>query len=54
VYLHVTPGGASWFYRYMLNGSAREMGLRPLALCGLKDSRAKALDAGHRALHKGV
>jgi hypothetical protein len=49
VYLHVTPGGASWFYRYMLNGSAREMGLRPLAL-----SRAKALDAGHRALHEGV
>ena len=45
LYLQVTPGGASWVWRYMLKGSAREMGLGPLALYGLKEARAKAHEA---------
>ena len=45
LYLQVTPGGASWVLRFMLDGKAREMGLGPLALYGLADARAKALDA---------
>jgi integrase len=53
LYLQVTPGGASWIYRYMLKGCAREMGLGPLALYGLHDARAKALDA-RRLRHEGV
>jgi integrase len=46
-------GGASWVLRYMLNGKAREMGLGPLALYGLADARAKALDA-RRLRHQGI
>jgi integrase len=53
LYLQVSSGGASWIYRYMLNGVAREMGLGPLALYGLKDARAKALDA-RRLRHEGA
>jgi Arm domain-containing DNA-binding protein/integrase-like protein len=53
LYLQVTPGGASWICRYMLRGRAREMGLGPLALYGLQDARAKALDA-RRLRHEGV
>jgi hypothetical protein len=53
LYLQVTPGGASWVLRYMLNGKAREMGLGPLALYGLADARAKALDA-RRLRHEGI
>jgi integrase len=53
LYLQVTDGGASWIYRYMLEGRAREMGLGPLALFGLKEARAKALDA-RRLHHEGV
>lgn len=52
LYLQVTRGGASWIYRYMLNGRAREMGLGPLALFGLQDARAKALEA-RRLRHEG-
>jgi hypothetical protein len=44
LYLQVTANGASWVYRFMLNGRAREMGLGPLSLFGLKDARAKALE----------
>ena len=36
LYLQITSGGASWIYRYMLNGRAREMGLGPLVLFGLR------------------
>src|SRR5437868_3894585 len=43
LYLQITEGGASWIYRYMLGGRAREMGLGPLALLGLSEARAKAL-----------
>ena len=46
LYLQVTKGGASWIYRFMLNGHAREMGLGSLALFGLQEARAKALDCG--------
>jgi integrase len=53
LYLQVTQGGASWIYRYMLGGRAREMGLGPLALFGLSDARARALDA-RRLRHEGV
>jgi integrase len=53
LYLQVTAGGASWVYRYMLNGRAREMGLGPLALYGLQQARAKALDA-RRLRHEGI
>jgi integrase len=53
LYLQVTPGGASWVLRYMLDGKAREMGLGPLALYGLADARAKALDA-RRLRHEGI
>jgi Arm DNA-binding domain len=53
LYLQVSSGGASWIYRYMLNGIAREMGLGPVALYGLKEARAKALDA-RRLRHEGV
>src|SRR5262245_4590913 len=53
LYLQVTEGGASWIYRYMLNGRAHEMGLGPLALYGLSEARAKALDA-RRLRHEGV
>ena len=53
LYLQVTEGGASWIYRYMLNKRAREMGLGPLALFGLAEARAKALDA-RRLRHEGI
>ena len=53
LYLQVTEGGASWIYRYMLNGRAHEMGLGPLALYGLSEARAKALDA-RKLRHEGV
>jgi integrase len=53
LYLQVTEGGASWIYRYMLNGRAREMGLGPLAVFGLSEARAKALDA-RRLRHEGI
>lgn len=45
LYLQVKNGGASWILRYQLNGRTRYMGLGPLALFGLRDARAKALDA---------
>jgi integrase len=53
LYLQVTKGGASWIYRYMLNGRAREMGLGPLTLFGLQEARAKALDC-RRLRHEGI
>ena len=53
LYLQVTEGGASWVYRYMLAGRAREMGLGPLALYGLSEARTVAHDA-RRLRHQGV
>jgi integrase len=53
LYLQVTRGGASWVFRYMLKGRSREMGLGPLALYGLQEARAKALDM-RRLRHEGI
>ena len=53
LYLQVTPNGASWIYRFMLNGRSREMGLGPLALFGLKEARERALGA-RRLQHAGT
>src|SRR6516164_835257 len=53
LYLQVTEGGASWLYRFMLNKRARWMGLGSLALYGLAEARALALDA-RRLRHQGV
>jgi len=54
LYLRVTPEGArNWVLRYMLDRRPRWMGLGPLALYGLADARAKALDA-RRKRHDGI
>ena len=53
LYLQVTEGGKSWIYRYTLDKRTREMGLGPLALYGLAEARAKALDA-RRLRHEGI
>jgi integrase len=53
LYLQITPRGASWVYRFMLAGKAREMGLGPLALYSLQEARSKALDA-RRLRHQGI
>jgi integrase len=54
LYLRITPEGArNWVLRYMLNRRPRWMGLGPLALYGLADARAKALEA-RRKRHEGI
>ena len=54
LYLRVTPDGTkNWVLRFMLDRRPRWMGLGPLALYGLQDARAKALDA-RRKRHEGV
>ena len=53
LYLQVSDNGASWIYRYMIAGRAREMGLGPLELFGLAEARAKALDA-RKLRHGGI
>ena len=53
LYLQVSDNGASWIYRYMIAGRAREMGLGPLVLYGLAEARAKALDA-RKLRHEGI
>jgi integrase len=46
LYLNVGPSGAaSWIYRFMLDGNAREMGLGPLHTIGLAEARERALAA---------
>jgi integrase len=46
LYLNVGPtGGKSWLFRFMLNGTAREMGLGPLHTIGLAEARERALAA---------
>jgi integrase len=45
LYLQVTEGGASWVYRYMLNGRAREMGLGPRHTFSLAEAREEARKA---------
>jgi len=54
LYLRVTAEGAkNWVLRYMLDRRPRWMGLGPLALYGLQEARAKALDA-RRKRHEGI
>ncbi len=54
LYLRVTPQGTrNWVLRYMLNRTPHWMGLGPLALYGLQDARARALDA-RRKRHDGI
>ena len=53
LYLKLTDGGASWVLRYTLNGEQRYMGLGPLALYGLQEARAKAID-NRRLRHEGI
>ena len=54
LYLRVTRDGTkNWVYRYMLDGRPRWMGLGPLAIYGLQDARARALDA-RRLRHEGI
>ena len=46
LYLNVGPTGAkSWIYRFMLAGTAREMGLGPVHTIGLAEARERALAA---------
>src|SRR5262249_17339242 len=45
LYLQVTQGGASWVYRFMLNGRAREMGLGPVHTISLAEARERATQA---------
>jgi integrase len=46
LYLNVGPtGGKSWLFRFMLNGTAREMGLGPLHTIGLAEARERAMAA---------
>jgi integrase len=53
LYLQVTERGASWIYRYMLDGRAREMGLGARALYGLSEARAAAQEA-RKLRHQGI
>ena len=54
LYLRVTGDRTkNWVYRYMLDGRPRWMGLGPLAIYGLQDARARALDA-RRLRHEGI
>ena len=54
LYLRVTPEGArNWVLRYMLDRRPRWMGLGPLALYGLAEARARALNA-RRQRHEGI
>ncbi len=46
LYLNVGPTGSkSWLFRYMLNGTAREMGLGPVHTIGLSEARERAMAA---------
>jgi integrase len=54
LYLRVTEDATkNWVYRYMLDGRPRWMGLGPLALYGLQEARAKALEA-RKLRHEGI
>jgi integrase len=54
LYLRVTSEGTkNWVLRFMIDRRPRWMGLGPLALYGLQEARAKALDA-RRKRHEGI
>src|ERR1700723_1113912 len=51
LYLNVGPTrGKSWLFRFMLNGTAREMGLGPVHTIGLAEARERAKAARHLLL----
>jgi hypothetical protein len=53
LYLNVGPtGGKSWLFRFMLNGTAREMGLGPVHTIGLAEARERAKAARRLLLDK--
>src|SRR4051812_45966487 len=54
LYLNVgSTGGKSWLFRFMLNGTAREMGLGPVHTVGLAEARERA-KAARRLLLDGI
>ncbi len=44
LYMQVTPGGASWVYRFKVDGRLREMGLGPVHTVSLAEAREMARD----------
>jgi integrase len=50
LWLQVTAGGASWVFRYRVNGKLREMGLGPVHTIGLKEARERAQEARRQRL----
>jgi integrase len=53
LYLNVGPAGnKSWLFRFMLNGTAHEMGLGPLHTIGLAEARERAKAARRLLLDK--
>ncbi len=54
LYLNVGPtGGKSWLFRFMRNGTAREMGLGPVHTIGLAEARERA-KAARKLLLDGI
>src|SRR5215472_10342052 len=53
LYLQVTERGASWIYKFALNGRVREMGLGPLVIYGLSEAREEARKA-RQLRHQGI
>ena len=53
LYLQVTERGASWIYKFALDGRVREMGLGPLVIYGLSEAREEARKA-RQLRHQGV
>jgi integrase len=50
LYLQVSPGGASWVFRYRMVGRLREMGLGSFDAIGLADARQRAQDCRRQRL----
>jgi integrase len=53
LYLQVTERGASWIYKFALDGRVREMGLGPLVIYGLSEAREEARKA-RQLRHQGI
>ena len=55
LYLQVTAsGGASWIYRYQLDGRRRGMGLGSLSVMSLMAARAKAAEVREKVKQGGI
>jgi integrase len=50
LYLQVSPGGASWVFRYRVDGRLREMGLGSFGAIGLADARQRAQECWRQRL----